>query len=148
MKKLTKSKIIIIVIIVSALLFSMSVNITYLSSRQSRSNEISDLSEILKNQAIEYLREQLESTKEISDNETIVVDNFTADGYSKEIYESNKSKEDLEKEFPYETAQVYLIVTDNAFFKTNARQFVVRFEKDESGIMKIINYQLTQGINP
>ncbi|MBE6549791.1 MAG: hypothetical protein E7670_05105 [Ruminococcaceae bacterium] len=148
MKKLTKSKIIIIVIIVSALLFSMAFNITYLLNRQSRSKEISDLSEILKNQAIEYLREQLESTKEISDNETIVVDKFTASGYSQEIYESNKSKEDSEKEFPYETAQFYLIVTDNAFFKTNARQFVVRFEKDESGIMKIINYQLTQGINP
>lgn len=148
MKKLTKSKIIIIVIISIALLSSMVFNITYLLSRQRRSNEVGDLSEVLENQAIEYLQEQLEATNEISDNETIVVDNFTASGYSEEIYKSNEQKAGSEKEFPYESAQVYLIVTDDAFFKTNARQFVVRFEKDEVGVMRIVDYQLTQGITP
>ena len=143
MKKLTKSQIIIIGIISIALLFIMIFNITYLLSRQRRSNEIGDLSEILENQAIEYLQEQLEATNEISDNETIVVDNFTASGYSVDIYKSNKQKEDSEKEVPYESAQVYLIVTDDAFFKTNVRQYVVRFEKNDSGIMKIVDYQLT-----
>ena len=143
MKKLTKSQIIIIGIISIALLFIMIFNITYLLSRQRRSNEIGDLSEILENQAIEYLQEQLEATNEISDNETIVVDNFTASGYSEDIYKSNKQKEDSEKEVPYESAQVYLIVTDDAFFKTNVRQYVVRFEKNDSGIMKIVDYQLT-----
>ena len=148
MKKLTKSKILIIVLIAILLLSIMIFNISYLLSRQRRSHELNQFDDVLVNQAIEYLQEQLKSTNEIFDNETIIADKIFKNDYNEDIYKANKRKEDSEKEIPYKSAKVYLIVTDNAFFKTNARQFVVLFEKDESGIMKIINYQLTQGINP
>lgn len=137
--KLSKSRVLLIVLLVAVVLSIGCFNLAYLIRNRVRSHELNVLSTVLEEQAVEHLKKQLESTEDISAAENIIVDNFGASGYSQEIYEANKTRQDSEKEFPYQAAEVYLIVTDNTFFKTNARHFVVRFEKDDAGIMRIID---------
>ena len=69
---------------------------------------------------------------ELSNGETVMVENLSANGYDESIDET--------KQFPYQTAEVTLIVTDNTFFKTNKRTYVIYFEKTKDGSMEITQY--------